>query len=77
MSKDGVLRRDEAGSFGVTSEEDEEYMEDAHGDLDPVLESTISTVITWRYEGHQVAIEGSWDGWKNRCDAYDLSGIIT
>ncbi|KAK1353787.1 SNF1-related protein kinase regulatory subunit beta-2 [Heracleum sosnowskyi] len=29
-------------------------------------ETTISTMITWQYEGREVAIEGSWDGWKER-----------
>lgn len=36
-------------------------------------ETTISTTITWHHKGHQVAIEGSWDNWANRCNAYDLS----
>lgn len=79
MSKDGLLRRDKAGPSGVTSEEEdeEEYMEFGHDAHDPLLESTVSTMITWQYKGNQVAIEGSWDDWKRRSDACDLSRIIT
>lgn len=42
-------------------------MEYAYGDLDPLLEFTISTMIIWRYNGHEVAIEGSWDNLKKNC----------
>lgn len=26
----------------------------------------IPTMITWSYGGKEVAVEGSWDGWKSR-----------
>lgn len=29
-------------------------------------ENGIPTMITWSHGGHEVAIEGSWDGWKTK-----------
>lgn len=40
-------------------------------------ETTVSTMIIWRYQGHEVAIEGSWDDWKKRYGACDLFDTIT
>lgn len=29
-------------------------------------EQGIPTMITWSYDGKEVSVEGSWDGWKTR-----------
>lgn len=29
-------------------------------------EQGIPTMITWNYDGKEVAVEGSWDNWKSR-----------
>lgn len=33
---------------------------------DMPCENGIPTMITWSHGGHEVAIEGSWDGWKTK-----------
>ncbi|KAA8524869.1 hypothetical protein F0562_011292 [Nyssa sinensis] len=33
---------------------------------DMLSEKGIPTMITWNYDGKQVAVEGSWDNWKTR-----------
>ncbi|XP_074365350.1 SNF1-related protein kinase regulatory subunit beta-2-like [Apium graveolens] len=63
----GLFKRDKVVSPVLTSdEEDKEYMEHAHSDFDPIVEYTVSTIIIWLYNGHEVGIEGSWDNWKKK-----------
>jgi 5'-AMP-activated protein kinase, regulatory beta subunit len=33
---------------------------------DMFSEIGIPTMITWSYDGKEVAVEGSWDNWKTR-----------
>lgn len=33
---------------------------------DMMSEQGIPTMITWSYDGKEVAVEGSWDNWKTR-----------
>lgn len=40
-------------------------------------ETRISTLITWRHEGCQVAIAGSWDNWKTREFLQRSNGDLT
>lgn len=41
-------------------------METTSGYEDVYREVGIPTVITWSYDGKEVAVEGSWDNWKTR-----------
>ena len=36
------------------------------GHDDMYYEQGIPTMITWSYDGNEVAVEGSWDNWKTR-----------
>ncbi|KAL7185957.1 hypothetical protein ACSBR2_027834 [Camellia fascicularis] len=40
--------------------------QNATQNYDLLSETLIPTMITWRYHGKEVAIEGSWDNWKTR-----------
>ncbi|KAL2959826.1 hypothetical protein AAZX31_17G005800 [Glycine max] len=42
------------------------WMETTSGYEDVYREVGIPTVITWSYDGKEVAVEGSWDNWKTR-----------
>ncbi|KAK4369301.1 hypothetical protein RND71_013093 [Anisodus tanguticus] len=46
---------------------DEIVMQNQSGNIVQVpCENGIPTMITWSHGGHEVAIEGSWDGWKTK-----------
>lgn len=42
------------------------WMQTASNYEDIVSEQGIPTMITWSYDGKEVAVEGSWDNWKIR-----------
>ncbi|KAJ0448296.1 putative AMP-activated kinase, glycogen-binding protein [Helianthus annuus] len=42
------------------------WMHNSSGYEDTVPEQGIPTMITWSYDGKEVAVEGSWDNWKTR-----------
>ncbi|CAL0301086.1 unnamed protein product [Lupinus luteus] len=42
------------------------WMQTRSGCEDMFRELGIPTMITWSYEGKEVAVEGSWDNWKTR-----------
>ncbi|XP_019419186.1 PREDICTED: SNF1-related protein kinase regulatory subunit beta-2-like isoform X2 [Lupinus angustifolius] len=42
------------------------WMQTSSGYEDMYCELGIPTMITWSYEGKEVAVEGSWDNWKTR-----------
>ncbi|XP_076921540.1 SNF1-related protein kinase regulatory subunit beta-2-like [Bidens hawaiensis] len=42
------------------------WMHDTSNYEDMVTEQGIPTMITWSYDGKEVAVEGSWDNWKTR-----------
>ncbi|XP_076934779.1 SNF1-related protein kinase regulatory subunit beta-2-like [Bidens hawaiensis] len=42
------------------------WMQDTSNYEDMVTEQGIPTMITWSYDGKEVAVEGSWDNWKTR-----------
>ena len=41
-------------------------MQTNSGYEDMFSEIGIPTMITWSYDGKEVAVEGSWDNWKTR-----------
>ncbi|KAG4401439.1 hypothetical protein AAZX31_07G249100 [Glycine max] len=42
------------------------WMETTSGYEDMYTQVGIPTMITWSYDGKEVAVEGSWDNWKTR-----------
>ncbi|KAJ1428647.1 Immunoglobulin-like fold [Sesbania bispinosa] len=42
------------------------WMQTTSGYEDVYCELGIPTMITWSYDGEEVAVEGSWDNWKTR-----------
>ncbi|KAI7731481.1 hypothetical protein M8C21_026905 [Ambrosia artemisiifolia] len=42
------------------------WMHDSSSYEDMMTEQGIPTMITWSYDGKEVAVEGSWDNWKTR-----------
>ncbi|KAL3521813.1 hypothetical protein ACH5RR_014647 [Cinchona calisaya] len=42
------------------------WMQTVSGQDDMYYEQGIPTMITWSYDGKEVAVEGSWDNWKTR-----------
>lgn len=42
------------------------WMQTMSGHDDMYYEQGIPTMITWSYDGNEVAVEGSWDNWKTR-----------
>ncbi|KAK9051836.1 hypothetical protein SSX86_028464 [Deinandra increscens subsp. villosa] len=42
------------------------WMHDSSTYEDMMTEQGIPTMITWSYDGKDVAVEGSWDNWKTR-----------
>lgn len=42
------------------------WMQTSSGYEDVYYEQGIPTMITWSYDGKDVAVEGSWDSWKTR-----------
>ncbi|KAI4298818.1 hypothetical protein L6164_032335 [Bauhinia variegata] len=42
------------------------WMQTTSGCEDMCREQGIPTIITWNYDGKEVAVEGSWDNWKTR-----------
>ncbi|KAK9065243.1 hypothetical protein SSX86_016626 [Deinandra increscens subsp. villosa] len=42
------------------------WMHNSSSYEDMVTEQGIPTMITWSYDGKEVAVEGSWDNWKTR-----------
>ncbi|XP_041025851.1 SNF1-related protein kinase regulatory subunit beta-2-like isoform X1 [Juglans microcarpa x Juglans regia] len=42
------------------------WMQTASGYEDMCSEQGIPTMITWSYDGKEVAVEGSWDNWRTR-----------
>lgn len=42
------------------------WMQTTSGYEDMYCELGIPTMITWSYDGKEVAVEGSWDNWKTR-----------
>ncbi|XP_059663541.1 SNF1-related protein kinase regulatory subunit beta-2 [Cornus florida] len=42
------------------------WMQTTSGYEDTCSEQGIPTMITWSYDGKEVAVEGSWDNWKTR-----------
>lgn len=42
------------------------WMQTSSGYEDIGDEVGIPTMITWSYDGQEVAVEGSWDNWKTR-----------
>ncbi|KAJ4704101.1 SNF1-related protein kinase regulatory subunit beta-2 [Melia azedarach] len=42
------------------------WMQSSSGYEDSSNEVRIPTMITWNYDGQEVAVEGSWDNWKTR-----------
>ncbi|KAL8228298.1 hypothetical protein R6Q57_015882 [Mikania cordata] len=42
------------------------WMHDSSAYEDMMTEQGIPTLITWSYDGKEVAVEGSWDNWKTR-----------
>ncbi|KAI5671260.1 hypothetical protein M9H77_11624 [Catharanthus roseus] len=42
------------------------WMQTSSGYEDMYYEQGIPTMITWSYDGKDVAVEGSWDNWKTR-----------
>lgn len=42
------------------------WMQTTSGYEDMCNEQRIPTMITWSYDGKEVAVEGSWDNWKTR-----------
>lgn len=53
---DGILIQNQSGNIVQKTME--------YGDMPS--ENGIPTMITWSHGGHEVAIEGSWDGWKSK-----------
>lgn len=53
---DEILMQNQSGSIVQKTME--------YGDMP--FENGIPTMITWSHGGHEVAIEGSWDGWKTK-----------
>lgn len=44
-----------------------------------VPENLRAVMITWSFDGKQVAVTGSWDNWNRRCDkllCFSLSSIF-
>jgi len=48
------------------------WMQTTSGYEDMYSELGIPTMITWSYDGKEVAVEGSWDNWKTR---FGMSGM--
>ncbi|XP_071710887.1 SNF1-related protein kinase regulatory subunit beta-2-like [Rutidosis leptorrhynchoides] len=42
------------------------WMHTSNSYEDTMTEQGIPTMITWSYDGNEVAVEGSWDNWKTR-----------
>lgn len=42
------------------------WAQTASGYEDMCTEQGIPTMITWSYDGNEVAVEGSWDDWRTR-----------
>ncbi|KAL8229547.1 hypothetical protein R6Q57_014447 [Mikania cordata] len=42
------------------------WMHNSSSYEDMLTEQGIATMITWSYDGKEVAVEGSWDNWKTR-----------
>lgn len=53
---DEILMQNQSGNIVQNTME--------YGDMP--CENGIPTMITWSHGGHEVAIEGSWDGWKTK-----------
>lgn len=42
------------------------WMQNTSGYEDLNEEKGVPTLISWTYEGKDIAVEGSWDNWKSR-----------
>lgn len=47
------------------------WMQSSSGYEDSSNEVRIPTMITWNYDGQEVAVEGSWDNWKTRLNKFN------
>lgn len=43
---------------------------------DMMTEQGIPTMITWSYDGKEVAVEGSWDNWKTRYQLPNVKSLL-
>lgn len=54
------------------------WMQTTSGYEDMSNEQGIPTMITWSYDGKEVAVEGSWDDWKTRLKLmYSTYNLVT
>lgn len=52
------------------------WMQTTSGYEDVYNELGIPTMITWSYDGKDVAVEGSWDDWKTRFARFRIHSVF-